>query len=85
MKPVARIGDVHVCPIHGTNIVVSGGSATIDGVAIARVGDMCGCGATIVDGSQSASNDGLPIARVGSKTSHGGVILPASRGKDVLQ
>lgn len=85
MKSVARVGDLHICPEHGTNAVVSGSRATIDGVAIARIGDRCGCGATIIDGSGSASSDGSNVARLGSKTSHGGVIVAAPRGKDVLQ
>ena len=41
MKPVARVGDVHACPIHGPNTVVQGGSAVIEGRKVARFGDPC--------------------------------------------
>ncbi len=78
MLPVARIGDKHVCPIHGTNAIVSGGKAIVDGKPVARVGDSTGCGATIVLGSSMATDDNKPIAYLGSTTSHGGVITTGS-------
>ncbi|WP_106743539.1 PAAR domain-containing protein [Yoonia maritima] len=78
MPPIARVGDVHDCPRHGKNAIVSGGQATADGRPIARVGDKCGCGATIIDGASSGSQDGKPVAYQGSKTSCGGVITTGS-------
>jgi len=53
-KPVARVGDVHSCPIegHGTTLITSGsGTVLAEGAGVARAGDVCGCGAVIVDGS----------------------------------
>ena len=50
---VACVGDTHVCPVrgHGSSpIMANGATASVDGVAIARVGDTCGCGAVIVQG-----------------------------------
>ncbi|KZB51066.1 PAAR domain-containing protein [Thalassospira xiamenensis] len=78
MKPVARLGDKHDCPHHGSNSIVAGGTALIDSQPVARVGDKCGCGATIVEGSSQSMNDGKPIAYLGCKTSCGGVITSAS-------
>ena len=41
MKPVARVGDTHVCgnPNHPPNVIAAGGSQMADGMPIARVGD----------------------------------------------
>lgn len=78
MKPVARLGDKHVCPHHGTNAIVSGGTAMVDGKPVARIGDKCACGATIVEGSGQSTDDNRPIAYLGCKTSCGGVITTAS-------
>lgn len=78
MLPVARLGDKHVCPVHGTNAVVQGGTAKIDGRPVARVGDKCACGCAIVLGSSMATDDGKPIAYLGSLTTCGGVIVEGS-------
>ncbi len=78
MKPVARVGDVHACPIHGPNTVVQGGSAVIEGRKVARFGDACACGGVIVEGAQGAKDNGQPIAYIGCKTSCGGVITTGS-------
>lgn len=78
MLPVARITDVHVCPIHGPNAIIKGGMATADGLPIARVGDMTACGASITTGSSMATEGGMPVAYLGSTTSHGGVITTGS-------
>lgn len=49
MKPVACLGDTHVCPAHGTNAIISTTSAAIcNGKQIAVVGDVTACGATIL-------------------------------------
>ncbi len=78
MVPVARVGDKHDCPKCGNNTIVEGGKSTADGMAIARQGDACGCGATIVEGSKGSMSDGKPVAYLGCKTSHGGVITTGS-------
>lgn len=52
--PVARVGDLHSCPIvgHGVTPITTGsGSVEAEGAAVARIGDSCGCGAVISDGS----------------------------------
>ncbi|WP_226554194.1 PAAR domain-containing protein [Celeribacter naphthalenivorans] len=81
MKPIARVGDTHVCPIkgHGTNSIVSGGSALVDGRPIARIGDKCACGCVIVSGSSGSTCDGKPVAVIGAKTSGGGTIVAGSQ------
>lgn len=78
MRPVARLGDKHVCPLHPPNVIAQGGTALVDGIPIARVGDMCACGGVILDGSTTATCDGRPVAVIGSKTSCGGVIVAGS-------
>ena len=52
--PVARMGDLHSCPIpgHGVTPIFTGSLTTItEGKPNARIGDVTGCGATIVTGS----------------------------------
>lgn len=78
MKPVARVGDTHVCPNHGTNKIIAGGGAKIDGKPVARLGDSCACGATIIEGSSLSTDDNKPIAYLGCKTSCGGTITTGS-------
>ncbi|MBT2773851.1 PAAR domain-containing protein [Halomonas sp. ISL-60] len=53
MKPVARKGDLHRCPIpgHGTTEIVTGSPSQVEGQPVARVSDKTGCGATIIEGS----------------------------------
>ena len=46
--------------------------------AIARLGDACACGGTIVEGSSIQELDGKPVAYVGCKTSCGGAITSGS-------
>ena len=50
--PVARVGDLALCPQHGMQ-TITGGSATVlvEGKPVARVGDLVSCGATIVSGA----------------------------------
>jgi len=57
--PVARMGDLHVCPIpgHGVTPIVTGSNKTlVEGKPLARVGDSTGCGAVIVSGSPNTLN-----------------------------
>ena len=74
MKPVARVGDRHICgnPKHSPNAVASGGQSLIDDRPVARVGDSCACGAVIVQGSSHSTDNGKPIAYLGSATRCGG-------------
>lgn len=81
---IACVGDTHLCPAHGKNVVIEGGSSVVNGRAVARVGDKCACGCTIVDGSAIALCDGRPVARLGSKTSSGGVITSCAGSATVL-
>lgn len=84
MLPVARLGDPHACPIHGPNVITSGGIGIVDGKPVARIGDSCACGASIVQGSSQSTDDGKPVAYLGCATSHGGVITAGSPTAKVL-
>lgn len=84
MIPIARMGDKHVCPIHGPNTIVSGGKAMIDGKPVARMGDKTACGATIIMGSSMSTDDGKPVAYLGCATSHGGAIVAGSPNHKIL-
>lgn len=76
MKQVARLGDKHVCPVHGPNTITTASSGSVtNGRPIATVGDMTACGATIVTGASNYTFHGKPAATVTSKTSHGGTIV----------
>lgn len=58
-RPVARMGDLHVCPIphHGVTPILSGSlDTTTDGRPNARMGDITGCGAVIVGGSLNTTD-----------------------------
>ena len=53
--PIARLGDLVVCPIpgHGINLIASGDpTCIIDGQPVARHGDVTSCGATIFHSQQ---------------------------------
>jgi uncharacterized Zn-binding protein involved in type VI secretion len=45
---------------------------TVNGKAVARVGDTLGCGAVITSGSRSMTVEGKAVARVGDTTDHDG-------------
>ncbi len=81
MIPIARQTDLHTCliPIHGVSpIIPVGGTVSVNGIPVARVGDMTGCGAVIVSGFPHILVNGRPMAHVGSLTSHGGSIINGS-------
>ncbi|MFN9529489.1 MAG: PAAR domain-containing protein [Pseudomonadaceae bacterium] len=81
MISVARLGDMHVCPIpgHGTSPIVSASPDTqVNFLGTARVGDVCGCGAVITTGFPSIVVDNRPLAYLGSPTNHGGTIISGS-------
>lgn len=79
MQPIARLGDKHVCPVHGTNAITQVATrSTCDARPIATVGDVTGCGAVITTGTAACIIDGKPAAIIGSTTSHGGSIVEGS-------
>jgi uncharacterized Zn-binding protein involved in type VI secretion len=51
-RPAARMGDVHLCPLHGPTPIVTGDADTIiEGQPSARLGDVAACGAAIITAS----------------------------------
>jgi len=78
MPPAARLGDAHLCPIHGpTPIAVGCLSVVIGGAPAARVLDPCTCAPpdAISAGEASVLIGGLAAARLGDPTAHGGAIV----------
>jgi uncharacterized Zn-binding protein involved in type VI secretion len=87
MKPAARLGDMHTCPLVNPGPVphvggpVAGPSVPnvlIGGIPAATVGDICVCVGppdSIAVGSTKVMIGGKPAARLGDMTSHGGVIV----------
>lgn len=72
---LARVGDQVTCPKkgHGTTVIVTGDPTMIvDGAPVARHGDKCACGATLIS-SQVVSG-------VGDLSSSGGVAQRTSAG-----
>lgn len=58
-RPIARVGDIYDCPIHGPNAIADGsGTTTVDGRREARLGDPTLCGAIIADGSPTHNDEG---------------------------
>lgn len=84
-KPVARIGDMHTCPLLSPNPHVGGpitgpGVPTVlmGGRPAAVVGDIVVCTGPpdiIARGSTGVFVGGKPVARVGDMTAHGGQIV----------
>ncbi|QXI51352.1 PAAR domain-containing protein [Pseudomonas alvandae] len=73
MPAVVLVGHDHDCPLCGPTTVDSGTrNVTVNGHAVARVGDTLGCGAVITSGSPSMTVNGQPVARVGDTTDHDG-------------
>jgi uncharacterized Zn-binding protein involved in type VI secretion len=85
MKPAARIGDPHLCPLvdglkpHvGGPVAVGAPTVLIGGSPAARVGDQAVCASApdvIAMGSATVLIQGKPAARMGDSTAHGGVIM----------
>ena len=86
MKPAARVGDMHTCPMVSGTVPHVGGpvlppcavTVTAGGIPAARVGDRAVCVGppdTIVMGSTGVFVEGKPFARLGDRTAHGGVIV----------
>jgi len=84
MKPAARVGDMHVCPMatptpHVGGPILPPGAPTvlIGGMPAAALGDMCVCAGPpdmIAIGSTMVLIGGRPAARMGDMTAHGGAI-----------
>lgn len=50
-QPIARLGDILDCPIHGPNpIVTASGKHDCNARGIARTGDKAACGASLIAG-----------------------------------
>jgi len=73
MKPVARIGDTHICgnPNHPPNMILTGGQSIVEGRPVSRVGDVCACGAVIIEGSSQSTDNNIPVAYMGCATQCG--------------
>ncbi len=79
MPNVIRLGDL---TSHGGKVIeVSAKHYTINGISIARVGDVCSCpitghdGCTIVEGNTMHLVDGVAVAYEGHKTSCGAALV----------
>lgn len=78
MPNIIRLGDP---TSHGGKVEsVTANHFVIDGIAVARVGDICSCpikghdGCTIVEGNPLHLIDGIAVAYEGHKTSCGAVL-----------
>lgn len=83
-KRLARVGDQVTCPKkgHGTTVIVTGDPTMIvDGAPVARHGDKCACGATLIS-SQVVSrvgSEGAPARPAGLISS----LLPENHEHDI--
>ena len=86
MPPVARVNDMHVCPMVTVLVPHVGGPilppgnpmVLIGGMPVACVGDLAFCAGgpdVIVQGSFTVLIGGKPVARMGDMTAHGGAIV----------
>ena len=89
MKPAARVGDMHVCPMvtpgvppipHVGGPIMPPGALTVlvGGMPAACMGDMATCVGppdTIALGSVTVLIGGKPAARMGDMCAHGGTIV----------
>lgn len=85
MKPAARVGDMHTCPLvtgmvpHVGGPILPPGCPTvlIENMPAARASDQATCAGPpdiIASGSATVIIGGMPAARLGDATAHGGVI-----------
>jgi uncharacterized Zn-binding protein involved in type VI secretion len=79
MRGVIRLGDA---TSHGGKVIsVSATHFTVDGIAVARIGDACSCpikehdNCTIAEGNAGHVIDGIPVAYDGNKTSCGATLI----------
>jgi uncharacterized Zn-binding protein involved in type VI secretion len=86
MRPAARVGDMHVCPLvtgsvpHVGGVALPPGAPTvlIGGMPALRLGDLLTCSGppdTLIMGSATVLIDDKPAARLGDRTAHGGSII----------
>ena len=86
MRPAARVGDMHVCPLvtgsvpHVGGVALPPGAPTvlIGGMPALRLGDLLTCSGppdTLIMGSATVLIDDKPAARLGDRTAHGGGII----------
>jgi uncharacterized Zn-binding protein involved in type VI secretion len=86
MPPLARVTDLHTCPMITVLVPHVGGpiagpcvpNVLVGGMPAAVVSDMCVCIGppdVIVKGSATVMIGGKPAARMGDMTAHGGVIV----------
>ncbi len=86
MKPAARVGDMHTCPMSSGSVPHVGGpvippgapTVLIGGMPAARQGDSLICAGgmdQIALGSSTVMIAGMPAARMGDTTVHGGVVV----------
>jgi uncharacterized Zn-binding protein involved in type VI secretion len=80
MRNVIRLGDP---TSHGGKVEnVSATHITVDGIAVARVGDLCSCPiqghdkCTIAEGDPRHVIDGIAVAYDGHKTTCGATLIP---------
>lgn len=80
-KPVARLGDPGS---HGGKIITGSSTVFVNGLPVARVADLYGCGDPehtpnpITSGANTVKGEGQPIAHVGSQTACGAIITQGS-------
>jgi len=82
MRAVIRLGDA---TSHGGAVVsVAATHHTVDGVPVARIGDLCSCPkkghgpCTIVEGDPHYTVDGIPVAFEGHRTSCGATLIASA-------
>lgn len=81
MPNVIRLGDP---TSHGGKVVqISATNYTVEGIAVARVGDLCSCpmkghdGCTVAEGNPNHTVEGIPVAYEGHKTTCGAALIAA--------
>lgn len=83
MKGVIRLGDA---TSHGGKVIAASSTSTVNGIAVAHVGDVCVCPmpghspCVIIEGSPFVSIDGVPVAFDGHKTSCGASLISSALG-----
>jgi uncharacterized Zn-binding protein involved in type VI secretion len=82
MRNVIRLGD---STSHGGKVVsVSAHHFTVDGIPVARVGDVCSCpikghdNCTVAEGDPHHVIDGIAVAHEGHKTTCGAALIPST-------
>ena len=80
MLPAARVGDPHLCPIHGGGPIIGPGWPTVQigNQTAVRQGDICTCPSgpdPILDGSPTVLIGHRPAARMTERCAHGGLVI----------